>query len=88
MGSSGNGPAGSRGQSPRKLLVFQGFKTPKRLSSHSFSFIFKTSFTAKSFDIVRYKMILGLMIKAHSLCSDKGFFIGIQGRVYGFDIKE
>ena len=33
-------------------------------------------------------MILGLMIKAHSLCSDIGFFIGSQGRVYGFDIKE
>ena len=70
----GGGPGG---RAPGSSWVF---KTPKRLSSHSFSFIFKTSFSAKSFDIVRYKMILGLIIKAHSLCLDIGSFIGIQRR--------
>ena len=81
--SPGGGPGG---RAPGSSWVFRVSETPKRLSSHSFSFIFKTSFSAKSFDIVRYKMILGLMIKAHSLCI--GFFIGIQGRGSGFDIKE
>ena len=79
---------GSRGRAPGSSWVFRVLKTPKCLSSHSFSFISKTSFSAKSFDIVRYKMMLGLMIKAHSLCSDIGFFIGIQRRESGFDIKE
>ena len=47
----GGGPGG---RAPGSSWVFRVFKTPKRLSSHSFSFIFKTSFSAKSFDIVRY----------------------------------
>ena len=57
-GPGGNAPAGFQGAEPPEAAGFSGFfKTPKRLSSHSFSFIFKTNFSAKSFDIVRYKMI-------------------------------
>ena len=32
--------------------------------------------------------MLGLIIKAYSLCSDIGFFIGMQRCESGFDIKE
>ena len=58
----GGGPGG---RGPGSSWVFRVFKTPKRLSSHSFSFIFNTSFSAKSFDIVRYKPDI----------NDKGSFI-------------
>ena len=37
----GGGPGG---RAPGSSWVFRVFETPKRLSSHSFSFIFKTSF--------------------------------------------
>ena len=70
VGSRGNAPArGPGGRAPESSWFFRVFKTPKSLSSHSFPFIFKTSFSAKSFDIVQYKMIL--TIRAHSGCSDR-----------------
>ena len=72
---------GPGGRTPRSSWIVRVFQTPKRLSSHSFSVIFKTSFSAKSFDILRYKMIL--MIRAHSLFSGIGSFIGIQRRGSG-----
>ena len=50
----GGGPGG---RAPGSSWVFRVFQTPKRLSSHSFSFILKTSFSAKSFDILRYKIV-------------------------------
>ena len=85
-GVQGQRPGGGAGgRAPGSSWVFRVFQTPKRLSSHSFSFILKTSFSAKSFDVLRYKMII-IMIRAHSLFSDIGFFIIIQRRGSGFDI--
>ena len=53
-GVQGQRPSGGPGgQSPRKLLGYQGFKESKN-ASHSFSFICKTSFAVKSVDIAAY----------------------------------
>ena len=87
VGSRGNAPAGVQGAEPPEAPGFSGFLRPQNASPLIvFLSFLRQIFSAKSFDIVRYKIIL--MIRAHSLCSDIDFFIGIQRRGSGFDIRE
>ena len=76
-GFQGQRPGGGpRGRSPGSSWVFRVFKTQKRISSHNMSFIFETSFAAKSADNggdigpLRYKIMIS-MIRAHSFSSDR-----------------
>ena len=59
-----NAPSGVQGAEPPEAPGFSGFLRPQNASPRIvFLSFFKASVSAKSFDIVRYKMILGLMVK-------------------------